>query len=136
VESGHGRPLDRERDPHPRQAPGQRQARARRPRSGAGPRRVCRVSCVVHHADWLDFAPLLPPASIDLLYADPPFNTGAAKSARAGSYDDSFPSTSHYLAWLNSRLVATLPALRPSASVLIHVDWRTSHRVRVLLDDL
>src|SRR5690606_8589933 len=28
------------------------------------------------------------------------------------------------------------PALRPSASVLIHVDWRTSHRVRVLLDDL
>ncbi len=94
------------------------------------------MSCVVHHADWLDFAPLLPPASIDLLYADPPFNTGAAKSARAGSYDDSFPSTSHYLAWLNSRLVATLPALRPSASVLIHVDWRTSHRVRVLLDDL
>jgi len=87
-------------------------------------------------ADWLDVAGSLPPASIDLLYADPPFNTGATRSARAGSYDDSFPSMAHYLAWLNSRLLATLPALKPSGSILLHVDWRTSHRVRVLLDDL
>ena len=91
---------------------------------------------VVARADWLDFAPSLPQSSIDLLYADPPFNTGATKAGRAGAYDDDFPTTADYVAWLRDRLVATLPALKPSASVLIHVDWRTSHRVRVLLDDL
>lgn len=89
-----------------------------------------------HLADWFTFASTLPPASIDLLYADPPFNTGLTQSDRNGAYADRFDSTRAYITWLRERLAATIPALKPSASILLHVDWRTSHRVRVMLDDL
>ena len=34
----------------------------------------------VHHADWLVLARSLAPGSVDLVYADPPFNTGAVKA--------------------------------------------------------
>ncbi|MBX3380421.1 MAG: site-specific DNA-methyltransferase [Phycisphaeraceae bacterium] len=97
------------------------------------------MSGKVSRADWIHFAPSLTPRSVDLLYADPPFNTGKAKSGTRGhtaKYHDSWPTTASYIAWLRERLVATLPALKPTASVLLHVDYRTSHHVRLLLDDL
>jgi DNA modification methylase len=87
-------------------------------------------------ADWLDFARALPQHSVDLVYADPPFNTGKAKAARAGRYADTWPSLDVYLAWLGERVAATIPAIKVTGSILLHVDWRTSHRVRVMLDDL
>lgn len=86
--------------------------------------------------DWLDLARGLAPASVDLLYADPPFNTGDVRTDRNGTFPDRFPSTAAYIDWLRRRLAATLPALKPTANILLHVDWRTCHRVRVMLDDL
>lgn len=86
--------------------------------------------------DWLDAIADLDDASIDLIYADPPFNTGQTQAARAGAYHDTWETTDDWVAWLRERLSATLPKLRPTASILIHTDWRTSHRVRVLLDEL
>lgn len=91
---------------------------------------------VAHNADWLSFAAHLAPASIDLLYADPPFNTGETQYDRNGSYTDRFDSTHAYITWLRERLAATLPALKPTASILIHIDWRTCHHVRLMLDEL
>lgn len=98
------------------------------------------------HADWLNAAKTLAPASIDMLYADPPFNTGAKKRSPPGAraagrnvdaaFDDSFGSRDAFVAWLRERLLATLPAMKPSGNILIHTDWRTSHRVRILLDEL
>jgi DNA modification methylase len=90
----------------------------------------------VHCADWLTLARSLPAHSIDLLYADPPFNTGQAQSGPAGRYEDSWPGMPAYLAWLRERLEATLPALKPTASILLHLDFRTSHHARLLLDTL
>ncbi|MFG0286024.1 MAG: DNA-methyltransferase [Phycisphaerales bacterium JB039] len=97
-------------------------------------------------SDWLDFARALPAASVDLLYADPPFNTGKPRSsppagaslgrAAAATYADAWPTTPDWIAWLRARLEATLPALKPTASVLLHLDWRTSHHARLLLDEL
>jgi site-specific DNA-methyltransferase (adenine-specific) len=86
--------------------------------------------------DWLELAPRLEPSSIDLLYADPPFNTGRTQRARAGAFDDRFDSAHAWTAWLRARLEATLPALRTIANILIHCDWRTCHHARLLLDDL
>lgn len=86
--------------------------------------------------DWLDVARSLDPASVDLVYADPPFNTGAPQRGRSGSFEDAFASMDAYLGWLGERLEGTLPRLKSTGSVLLHVDWRTSHRVRVLLDGL
>lgn len=111
----------------------------------------------VHHGDWLELAHSLAPASIDFLYSDPPFNTGKVhrtppgaqkrtKSLRGGpvpggalepaSFADRFDSTAGYIRWLQERLAATVPALKRSAIVAIHCDFRTSHHVRLMLDDL
>lgn len=90
----------------------------------------------LRNEDWLAAAANLPPASLDLLYADPPFNTGEIQSDRAGSYQDSWPTTASYIHWLRERLEATLPALRPTASILLHVDFRVCHHARLLVDDL
>lgn len=89
--------------------------------------------------DWKDGVALLPPASIDLLYVDPPFNTGRVQVGRRGhaaTFTDRWPTTQEYITWLRDRLTATLPCLKPTASVLLHIDFRASHHARVLLDDL
>ncbi|MGD9790879.1 MAG: site-specific DNA-methyltransferase [Phycisphaerales bacterium] len=102
--------------------------------------------------DWLAGVKPLAPASIDFLYADPPFNTGAAKRTPPNahkrslvphapclvpsSYRDSWPTIPHYIAWLRERLAATLPTLKPTGVIVIHCDYRTSHHIRILLDEL
>lgn len=91
---------------------------------------------VLQLGDWLDCAGTLAPASVDLLYADPPFNTGRARHDRAGSFEDAWPSTGSWVAWLRARLEATMRALAPAGSILLHVDWRTSHHARLVLDEL
>ena len=103
-------------------------------------------SATVHLADWIDLPSLITPASVDLVYADPPFGTGAAKrtppgAARAGrtvsaTYEDGLGDVEAWLAWIEPRLRATVPLLKPTGSILLHVDWRTSHRARVLLDEV
>ncbi len=141
--------------------PGVRQARVSRVLSSGVARPAHHPTARIVHADWLDLARSLDAESVDLLYADPPFNTGKpqqgtqrdppneprpsgsgpqrAPSPTTGarlSYQDSFGSTDAWLAWLRERLEATLPALKPTASILLHIDWRTSHHARLLLDDL
>jgi DNA modification methylase len=92
--------------------------------------------CALRCSDWLTGAADLAPESVDLLYADPPFNTGSRQTAKAGDFDDSWPTVDAYIDWLRTRLQATLPAIKPTGNLLLHVDWRTSHHVRLLLDDL
>lgn len=92
-------------------------------------------------ADWLAAARDLERAQgrawLDLVYADPPFHTGSIRVGRAGAFDDrSRGGLEGYLAWLRAQLEATIPLLRATGSVLLHLDWRTSHRARVLLDEL
>ncbi|MEM9082329.1 MAG: site-specific DNA-methyltransferase [Planctomycetota bacterium] len=92
--------------------------------------------------DWLDVVLSLRndefagERSIDLMYVDPPFNTGKVQRAESGEYEDRWESIEAYLSWLQERLEATLVLLKESGSMLVHVDWRTSHRVRVLLDEM
>lgn len=90
----------------------------------------------IERADWLDAAARLAPASVDLLYADPPFATGARRRGPGGAFDDRWPDIGSWVGWLRDRIAATLPSLRPTACVLLHVDWRTSHHARMLLDEL
>ncbi len=97
-------------------------------------------------SDWLHAAEAVANVSVDFLYADPPFNTGstqrtppnAKKLARhaEAAYDDSFGSAQDFIAWLRARLLASIPLIKPTGLICIHVDWRTSHHVRLLLDEL
>ncbi|MFK7884570.1 MAG: site-specific DNA-methyltransferase [Phycisphaerales bacterium] len=90
----------------------------------------------IREADWLDFAPSVELGSIDLLYVDPPFNTGRTQTAPSGCYEDSWPTTADWVEWLHARLSVSLPKIKPTGSILLHVDWRTSHHARILLDEL
>jgi DNA modification methylase len=93
---------------------------------------------VLAHADAGDLLALLPAASIDLVYLDPPFGTGITRRGRRGAgYADALPSgIPGYITWLRTLLAECHRVLRPSASLFLHLDWRASHRARVLLDEL
>jgi DNA modification methylase len=75
--------------------------------------------------------------AVDLAYLDPPFATGRRQTGRAGhAYDDSWPSMGAWIEFMRPRLEATIATLSPTGAILVHCDWRTSHHVRVLLDEL
>jgi len=114
----------------------------------------------VVEADNLDLLAVLPDGVVDLAYGDPPFATGAARrlqSIRLGAgdrsrpgfrgqatryevtsdlaYEDSLPLSEH-LAALRARVEAIHRVLAPRGSLYLHVDWRTVHHARLLLDDV
>jgi len=101
----------------------------------------------------------LPDGCAQMVYADPPFNTGrtqarrtlatvaAADGDRTGfggrryatrllqesSYRDSFDD---YLAFLEPRLVELRRVLAPDGTLYLHLDYREAHYVKLLLDEL
>ncbi|HRI03375.1 MAG TPA: DNA methyltransferase [Pyrinomonadaceae bacterium] len=68
----------------------------------------------------------LPNASVDLLFADPPYNL--TKSFGAEKFSER--SSDEYEAWLDSWLRLCLPLLKPTASVYICGDWRSSAAIQ------
>jgi site-specific DNA-methyltransferase (adenine-specific) len=114
----------------------------------------------VVEADNLEVLRALPDASIDLAYADPPFATGGSQrltSIRTGSgeatrggfggrtyryevvsdmaWADDLPLDVHLEA-LHSRTVELYRVLTATGSLYLHVDWRTAHHARLLLDEV
>lgn len=73
---------------------------------------------------------------VDLVYLDPPFNTGRSHSADNGAYKDTWQDLSAYLAFMHVRLQAICRVLKPNGSILLHCDWRTSHHLRLMLDEI
>jgi hypothetical protein len=62
--------------------------------------------------------------------------TGLESGPLDASFFDVFESTAAYVAWLRERLVATRGAMKASAVVALHCDFRVSHHVRLLMDEL
>ncbi len=87
-------------------------------------------------ADCLDVLSAWPPAVVDLAYLDPPFNTGRKQAAPNAAYDDAWPSLDAYLDFLQKRVEAVHRVLKPAGSILLHCDWRSSHHLRLLLDQI
>jgi site-specific DNA-methyltransferase (adenine-specific) len=112
----------------------------------------------VVHADNLAVLATLADGTIDLIYVDPPFNTGRPqrlerlrtvrddaqgdrtgfqgrryRSLRVGSrsFADCFDD---YLAFLEPRLCEFRRVLSRSGSLYVHLDYREVHYVKVLLD--
>jgi site-specific DNA-methyltransferase (adenine-specific) len=108
--------------------------------------------------DNLEWAARLPDGCAQLIYLDPPFNTGkrqrrlSQKAARddtgAGrpafggksyavevfgeqAYEDRFDD---YLAFLEPRFEAARRLLKPEGSLFVHLDYREVHYAKVLLD--
>ncbi|MEO9176895.1 MAG: site-specific DNA-methyltransferase [Gaiellales bacterium] len=80
----------------------------------------------------------MPGDSVDLVYLDPPFGTGIARTDSSGlGYRDDLPAgLEGHLDWLRGVLAECHRVLRASGSLFLHVDWRLSHRARVTLDEL
>jgi DNA modification methylase len=89
----------------------------------------------VHLVDWLEFARTLPAACVDFVYVDPPFNTGKRQAMDDVAYEDRWPNMNAYLDWLRPRLAECHRLLRDSGSLMLHCDWRSSHHLRLLLDE-
>jgi len=111
----------------------------------------------IHHADNLTLLEQWADASFELIYIDPPFNTGREQSRRrlktvrdeqgdrtgfggqryrteeigrqafADAFDD-------YLAFLEPRLQHAHRLLTPTGSLMLHLDYREVHYAKVALD--
>jgi len=70
---------------------------------------------------------------VDLCYTDPPFNTGKTQHIHGRSYGDNFED---YLGFLRPRLEEIYRVLKPTGSLLLHLDYREVHYVKVMLDEI
>src|ERR1700750_3311223 len=101
----------------------------------------------------------LPDGVFDLIYMDPPFNTGRAQTRRtlavvsradgdrvgfggrryrsrllrSLSYDDAFGD---YLGFLEPRLERARSLLAPHGTLYFHIDYREAHYCKLLLDEV
>ena len=113
----------------------------------------------VYFGDNLAVLKSIPDSSIQLIYIDPPFNTGreqlrskvttrrSDQGDRVGfkgqryetvkskilSYDDQF---ANYWEFLEPRLEQALRILQESGTLYLHLDYREAHYAKVLLDAL
>lgn len=113
----------------------------------------------IHLADNLSVLESMEDGSIDLIYVDPPFNTGKTQTRtqvrtvqsasgdrtgfqgrrydtiRVGSraFADIFDD---YLAFLEPRLAQAYRVLAPHGTLYFHVDYREVHYCKVLLDGI
>lgn len=76
--------------------------------------------------DIFDVLPLLPLSSVDLLFADPPYNLN--KTFNQSSFRN-LPME-EYERWLNSWIAPLVRVLKPSASIYICGDWRCSSAIQ------
>ena len=113
----------------------------------------------IHFAENLDVVRALPSVSVDLVYIDPPFNTGkvqqrtqiktvrSTEGDRVGfqgrRYESIVVGTKRfsdlfddYLAFLEPRLTEAHRVLAPHGCLYFHVDYREVHYCKVLLDGI
>jgi site-specific DNA-methyltransferase (adenine-specific) len=127
--------------------------------TGRLPERIALDDDLLVQADNADVLPRLPDGAFDLIYVDPPFNTGSARRHQrlrvvrddggdrdgfagrryrsevlgALSYEDSYDD---YLGFLMPRLEHARRLLAPHGTLYVHLDPRESHYVKVALDGL
>ena len=117
------------------------------------------MSNTIYYGENLPILRAMPDQSIQLIYIDPPFNTGRKQSRQRLStkeslsgdrtgfqgkryitevlaergYQDKFDD---YLAFLKPRLLETHRLLAPNGSLYFHIDYREVHYCKVLLDQI
>ncbi len=104
--------------------------------------------------DNLELMKQLPKGKIDLIYIDPPFGINVDKKFGMISWNKNnqdknevdiiFPTLEkiltngecNYLRWLYPRLALMKELLSDKGSIYVHLDWHTSHYVKILLDEI
>ena len=93
--------------------------------------------------DNLHVMRMLPSNSIDLIYIDPPFFSGAEYNVLFGDQNEvrSFSDIWEggmptYLIWLNARLLEMKRLLKSTGVIFVHLDWHAAHYVKMELDKI
>jgi len=94
----------------------------------------------VHTGDNLPIMRTMPGRTCDLLYADPPFNTnrivGAGHTSGLAFQDVHVGGLDGYLSFLKPRFIEMRRLLSARGTLYVHLDGRTVHYVKVLLDEV
>ncbi len=109
--------------------------------------------------DNLSFLSSMEDECVDLIYIDPPFNTGKSQSRkqisvernqegdRVGFGDNRYQTTvigerayrdyfDDYLGFLEPRILEAYRVLKPTGSFYFHIDYREVHYCKILLDEI
>ena len=84
----------------------------------------------VVNADIFEVVDLLPSRFVDLLFIDPPYNL--TKTFNNNSFKQT--SVTQYMSWMESWLEELIRLLKPSASIYICGDWRSSSAIHLLCE--
>jgi len=88
----------------------------------------------IKEGDNLQIMAELDSATFDLIYADPPFNTGRTQKGRKGmKYFDTFDD---YSGFLRPRFEQARRLLSPTGSFFVHLDYREVHYAKIILDQV
>lgn len=68
--------------------------------------------------------------TIDLIYADPPFNS----NRNYGEFDDRWESDDAYIVFMRDRIVAMHRVLKDTGSIYLHCDPTMSHYLKIVMD--
>jgi site-specific DNA-methyltransferase (adenine-specific) len=100
---------------------------------GELPERLALDDDLLVEGDCEAVLPRLPAGAFDLVYLDPPFNTGRERRRGTHAYPDAFDD---YAAFLAPKLEAARGLLAEHGTLYVHLDQREAHYVKVLLDGL
>ena len=81
--------------------------------------------------DNLDVLATVPPGSIDLVYADPPYNTG-----NGFAYSDRYGDHAAWTAMMRPRLEAVRDVLATTGAVFVSIDDHEVAHLRLLMDEV
>ncbi len=97
----------------------------------------------LYYGDNLQVLRTLPSKSIDLIYIDPPFFSGAEYNVIWGdtnevrTFSDIWEGgLDTYLIWLNARLWEMRRVLKDTGSIYVHCDWHASHYIKAEMDKI
>ncbi|MBM3840852.1 MAG: site-specific DNA-methyltransferase [Verrucomicrobia bacterium] len=94
------------------------------------PAGVAALSDRIVCGDFIELLPQLPKAFVDLLILDPPYNL----TKRFGAESFRERSLAEYEEWFEGWFVRVLPLLKPTASLYVCGDWKSSAAVHRVLD--
>lgn len=98
---------------------------------------------ILCRGDCLSILDKIENASCDLVYIDPPFFSNRYyeliwkdEGERFAFADRWRGGIQHYVAWLIERITKLYDVIKPTGSLLVHLDWHAAHYIRLEMDKL
>lgn len=96
----------------------------------------------IYCGDNLKMLREVPTESVDLIYIDPPFNSGSnyemfwGDTMEKRAFEDRFGDAQDYINYMKPRTLELYRVLKKTGSFYYHCDWHASHYVKIMLDNI